>query len=140
MGLTSLLALFLLALATHADANHLQLSGRHGATSDLQRRASMSGTMSQLGDAQNMVYLTNVTFNEQPYSIMIDTGRYAPLHHGHFQLFTSSTSSDLWVSAKVPNAVDEKYQSEVSYASGSAQGDCSPWCIVQQHFIESNKF
>jgi hypothetical protein len=41
----------------------------------------MTGTLSQLGDSQNLVYLTNVTFNGQPFSIMIDTGRYAPVGH-----------------------------------------------------------
>lgn len=37
----------------------------------------MSGSMSQLGDTQNMVYVVNVTFNGAPFSVMIDTGRCA---------------------------------------------------------------
>ena len=74
--------LVLLALTTRGHATHLQLSGRLGTSSpDLQRRTSMAGTVSQLGDSQDLVYLTNVTLNAQPFSVMIDTGRYAPVPH-----------------------------------------------------------
>lgn len=82
MLLTGFLPVGLLALATRADATHLQLSGRLGSTSPhLERRTSMTGTLSQLGDSQNLVYLTNVSLNGEAFSIMIDTGRYASLHH-----------------------------------------------------------
>ncbi|KAF8555756.1 acid protease [Imleria badia] len=128
MRLPSLLTFSLLALATCADAAHLQLSGRRGSTSpNLRRRSSMSGSVSQLGDTQDMVYLTNVTFNGKPFSIMIDTG-----------------SSDLWVSSPVPNAVPQNFQAGVSYASGSAQGsvmsatfEFAGFTIDSQFFIEA---
>ncbi|KAF8548753.1 acid protease [Imleria badia] len=107
----SLLAFSLLALApTCAYAIHLHLSGRHGATSrsspDSQRRASMTGAMTQLDDPHNIAYSTNVTFNGQTFSVMIDTG-----------------SSDLWVSSPVPNTVPQNYQVSLPYAGGSTQGD-----------------
>ena len=76
MVLSSLIPFVLLTLATRSDAAHLQLSGQLGPTSpNLQRRTPVTGTMSQLGDSQNMVYLANVTLNGQPFSVLIDTGR-----------------------------------------------------------------
>lgn len=79
MRLSPFLLFGLLALATRGDATHLQLSGRLGSTSpDLERRTSMTGTLSQLADSQNLIYSTNVAFNGAPFSVMIDTGRY---HH-----------------------------------------------------------
>lgn len=92
----------------------------------------MTGTLSQLADSQNLVYLTNVTLNGAPLSVMIDTGRYASFHHGRFPQLTS-TSSDLWVSPPVPNAVPENYHASVSYASGSASGDCTASRAAQRH-------
>ncbi|KAF8133713.1 aspartic peptidase domain-containing protein [Boletus edulis] len=125
MRFSSLLPFCFLVLATRGNASHLQLSGRLGSSSALQRRTSMAGTMSQLNDTQNIVYTTNVTLNGKPFSIMIDTG-----------------SSDLWVSSSVPGAVSQNYQASVSYASGSAEGtimsatlDFSGYSIEDQFFI-----
>ncbi|KAH0831987.1 aspartic peptidase domain-containing protein [Lanmaoa asiatica] len=113
MRLSSFLPFALLALATRGGATHLQLSGQLGSTShDLERRTSMTGTLSQLGDSQNMVYLTNVTLNGAPFCIMIDTGRYVPFHNERLPLLIvpRRISSDLWVSSPVPGAVPQNYQ------------------------------
>ncbi|KAG8214531.1 aspartic peptidase domain-containing protein [Butyriboletus roseoflavus] len=128
MRLSSFLPLGFLALAARVDATHLRLSGRLGSTSHhLERRTSMTGTVSQLSDSQNLVYLTNVTLNGAMFSIMIDTG-----------------SSDLWVSSPVPAALPQKYQTSVSYASGSASGNVmsatlkfAGFSITSQFFIEA---
>ncbi|KIJ62531.1 hypothetical protein HYDPIDRAFT_93865 [Hydnomerulius pinastri MD-312] len=123
-----LLPFSLLAAVSGGHATHLQLSGRAGPSSaGLQRRSAMTGTIAQLGDSQNIEYLTNVTLNGTPFSIMIDTG-----------------SSDLWVSSPVPGAVPQNYQGSVSYASGQAQGDVmsatmefAGFSIESQFFIEA---
>ncbi|KAF8133716.1 aspartic peptidase domain-containing protein [Boletus edulis] len=96
MTLSSLLPLSLLALATCGNASHLRLSGRLESTSP--------GT-ALLDDIIDIVYMTNVTLNGTPFSVMIDTG-----------------SSDFWVSSPVPGAVSQNYSASVSYASGSAEG------------------
>ena len=76
MRFLSFLPLGVLALATAGNASH-RLSGRLGSTSPggLERRSSMSGTLSQLSDSQNLVYSTNVTLNGASFSVLIDTGR-----------------------------------------------------------------
>ncbi|KAF9220897.1 acid protease [Gyrodon lividus] len=117
-----------LSAVTGNHTTHLQLSGRTGSSSaELHRRGSVTGTIVQLGDSQNIQYLTNVTLNGASFSIMIDTG-----------------SSDLWVSSPVPGAVPKNYQASVSYASGQAQGDVmsatmdfAGFSIESQFFIEA---
>ncbi|KIJ17962.1 eukaryotic aspartyl protease [Paxillus involutus ATCC 200175] len=128
MRSSSLLPLSLLGAVSGSHAAHLQLSGRtESSPAELQRRGSMTGTIVQLGDSQNVQYMTNVSLNGAPFSVMIDTG-----------------SSDLWVSAPVPGAVSQNYHASVSYASGEAQGgvmsatlDFAGFSIESQYFIEA---
>ncbi|KAG2125547.1 aspartic peptidase domain-containing protein [Suillus cothurnatus] len=74
---------------------HLELRGKTGISrSKLQRRTSISGLQSTLEDDQNVHYTTNITLN------------------GQF--------SDLFVTSRVPSAVDQHYWTEFGYASGGA--------------------
>ena len=121
-----------LVLAVPGYAFHSKLSGRLDtqSTDGLQRRTPLSGTMAQLGDSQNLVYLTNVSLNGAPFSIMIDTGRYtSPLSYAASATHHSPlASSDLWVSNSVPSASSQSFQADVSYASGSASGNNNTHC------------
>lgn len=115
-------------LATLSIVNgvHLKLRGKTGVSrTKLQRRTSISGLQSTLEDDQNIRYITNITLNGQPFSVLLDTGRKVY----QFNFVTSNPdnaiafSSDLFVTSQVPEAVDQHFQAEVGYASGGAAGE-----------------
>ncbi|KAG0703759.1 aspartic peptidase domain-containing protein [Suillus ampliporus] len=102
------------------NAVHLDLRGKTGISrSKLQRRTSISGLQTNVQDDQNIEYMANITLNGQ--------------------------HSDLYVTSQVPGAVDQHYQAEVSYASGSAAGEVfsatmefAGYQIEAQYFMFAN--
>ncbi|KAI0093260.1 acid protease [Irpex rosettiformis] len=90
----------------------------------LDRRAAMSSS-GDLRNDQDLKYFTNISLNDQPFPVLIDTG-----------------SSDLYIAGSIAGAGNTGKSAKVSYAIGGASGpvltakmDFEGFTIMDQAFI-----
>ncbi|KAH7914244.1 aspartic peptidase domain-containing protein [Hygrophoropsis aurantiaca] len=113
-----------LALLEGAQAIHLELRGRPGPSRAVQRRGHITGNTqgATLGDQQDIHYVTNITMNNVPVTVAIDTG-----------------SSDLFIQTVIPGAIGQGYNATVTYASGDATGEVKAGNLTFAGFTVSNQ-
>ena len=113
---------------THVSvATYLDLYHRSSSLPNLLARTA-NGTSGL--DLVGTGYNVNITLGNKTFSVMIDTGRWAPHPNTFFHSPCSSClpaaliklSSDLWVAGTVPGATDTGTSAGVHYVAGSAQG------------------
>ncbi|KAK0221601.1 aspartic peptidase domain-containing protein [Armillaria fumosa] len=97
----------LLCLASYSSGLQLKIEGRRNVRSGhgiLRPGLNMDGT-APLSNNADIGYYTNLTLGGQLFTVQVDAG-----------------SADLWVAGNVTDSIDTGLMSEISYASGGAEG------------------
>ncbi|TFY75629.1 hypothetical protein EWM64_g8384 [Hericium alpestre] len=115
----------LLLLVQTACAIRIPVTGRTTSILDsrsqaLHKRASVIGV--PIRNSDNIQYIGNITLNDSPFSVVLDTG-----------------SSDLWIAGDVPNTKDLGKSVDLSYAIGRATGDINTANLAFDNFTVTDQ-